>query len=71
MRNSLVQPNPNIAPPLSVPVKVHEEKFPSVAYFNLPTQYIGDTQWHRWLRHCTTSQKVAASIPNGVNGIFH
>jgi hypothetical protein len=26
-------------------------------------------QWHSWLRHCTTSQKVACWIPNGI-GIF-
>jgi hypothetical protein len=24
-----------------------------------------------WLRHCTTSRKVAGSIPNGFIGIFH
>ena len=24
-----------------------------------------------WLRHCATSRKVAGSIPDGVNGIFH
>jgi hypothetical protein len=29
------------------------------------------TQWHSWLRHCATSQKVAGSIPDGVTGIFH
>jgi hypothetical protein len=28
-------------------------------------------QWPSWLRHCTTSQKVAGSIADGVNGIFH
>jgi len=27
-------------------------------------------QWHSWLRHCATSQKVAGSIPDGVTGIF-
>jgi hypothetical protein len=27
-------------------------------------------QWRSWLRHCAISQKVADSIPNGVNGIF-
>ena len=31
----------------------------------------GGTQWRSWLRHCATSQKVAGSIPDGVNGIFH
>jgi len=24
-----------------------------------------------WLRHCTTSQKVAGLIPDGVTGIFY
>jgi len=28
-------------------------------------------QWHSWLRHWATSQKVAGSIPNGVIGFFH
>jgi len=27
--------------------------------------------WRGWLRHCTTSLKVAGSIPDGVIGIFH
>jgi len=25
----------------------------------------------QWLRRCATNQKVAGSIPDGVNGIFH
>jgi hypothetical protein len=29
------------------------------------------TQWRSWLRHCATRWKVAGSIPDGVNGIFH
>jgi len=29
------------------------------------------TQWCRWLRHRTTSQKVAGLIPDVVIGIFH
>jgi hypothetical protein len=28
-------------------------------------------RWRSWLRHCATSRKVAASIPDGVTGIFH
>jgi hypothetical protein len=28
-------------------------------------------RWRSWLRHCTTSRKVAGSIPYGVIGIFH
>ena len=29
------------------------------------------TRWRSWLRHCATSRKVAASIPDDVIGIFH
>ena len=29
------------------------------------------TRWRSWLRHCAQSWKVAGSIPDGVNGIFH
>jgi hypothetical protein len=29
------------------------------------------TWWCSWLRHYTTRQKSAGSIPDGVNGIFH
>ena len=35
------------------------------------TNYLGGTRWRSWLRHCVTSRKVAGSIPDGVNGIFH
>ena len=31
----------------------------------------GGTWWRSWLRHCVTSQMVADSISDGVNGIFH
>jgi hypothetical protein len=31
----------------------------------------GGTRWRSWLEHCTTSRKVAGSIPDGVIGIFH
>jgi hypothetical protein len=31
----------------------------------------GGTPWHSWLRHCTTSRKVAGLIPDGVIGTFH
>jgi hypothetical protein len=30
----------------------------------------GGTLWHTWFRHCSTSREVAASIPDGVIGIF-
>jgi hypothetical protein len=29
------------------------------------------TRWRSWLRLCSTSWKVAGSIPDGVMGIFH
>jgi len=28
-------------------------------------------RWRSWLRHCTTSRKVAGSIPDGVIGSFY
>ena len=34
------------------------------------TSSIGGTRWRSWLRHCTTSQKVAGSIPDGVIAFF-
>jgi hypothetical protein len=39
-------------------------------FFHMVSLY-GGTQWCSWLRHCTTSQKVVCSIPDGVIGIFH
>jgi hypothetical protein len=30
----------------------------------------GGMRWRSWLTHCAASQKVAASIPDGVIGIF-
>jgi hypothetical protein len=32
--------------------------------------YKGGPHWRSWLRHCSTSRKVAGSIPDGVIGIF-
>jgi hypothetical protein len=29
--------------------------------------YIRGTRWRSWLRHCTTSRKIAGSIPDEVN----
>ena len=34
------------------------------------TLTIRGTRWRSWLRHCTTSRKVAGSIPDGAIGIF-
>jgi hypothetical protein len=31
----------------------------------------GGTLWRNWLRHCTTSRKVAGSIPMGSLGFFN
>jgi len=30
-----------------------------------------ESRWRSWFRHCSTSRKVAGSIPDGVIGIFH
>jgi len=32
--------------------------------------HFGGTRWRNWLRHCSTSRKVADSIRDGVTGIF-
>jgi hypothetical protein len=32
---------------------------------------LGGTRWRSWLRHGAANQKVVASIPDGVIGIFH
>jgi len=32
---------------------------------------IGGTWWCNWLRDCATSRRVAGSLLDGVNGIFH
>ena len=42
----------------------------SVCMFQIPHAYTSCT-WRSWLRHCTTSRKVAGSIPDGFTGIFH
>jgi hypothetical protein len=42
-----------------------------VRLFQVPTCIYWGTRWCNWLRHYATSWKVAASIPNGVTGIFH
>jgi len=39
-------------------------------YIRKPSE-CGGTRWRIWLMHCTTSRKVAGSIPDGVMGIFH
>jgi hypothetical protein len=41
----------------------------SLFHIVLPPQ--GGTRWRSWLRHCTTSRKVAGSIPDGAIGVFH
>ena len=39
--------------------------------YMIPALVLWGTRWHSWLRHCTTSRKVAGSILDGVIGIFH
>jgi len=36
-----------------------------------PPFNISGIGWCSWFRRCVTSRKVAGSIPDGVNGIFH
>ena len=40
-------------------------------FFSLGDPAQWDTRWHSWLRHCSTSRKVAGSISDGVIGIFY
>jgi predicted Zn-dependent protease len=42
----------------------------SIHYLPRVTEEVG-TAVAQWLRYCATNQKVAGSIPDGVNGIFH
>jgi hypothetical protein len=46
-------------------------KFLLLRVFWLFCPLVGGTLWRSCLRHCTTSRKVAGSIPDGVTGIFH
>ena len=48
-------------------------KMKQSSLFLITTSYIFSrgTRLRSWLRHCVTSRKVAGSIPDGVNGIFH
>jgi hypothetical protein len=48
-------------------LEVFGERF----FFAILPFVVGGTWWRSWLRHCTTSRKVAGSIPEGVIGIFH
>jgi hypothetical protein len=40
--------------------------------FTTTTTYTGGPLMvAQWLRYCATNRKVAVSIPDGVNGLFH
>jgi len=42
-------------------------------FHQTPLKLLGEgavAQWRIWMRHCATSRKVAASIPDCINGIF-
>jgi hypothetical protein len=45
----------------------------SLNFFGLNEFYVLPryTRWRSCLRHCATSRKVTASIPDGVIGVFH
>jgi uncharacterized protein YktB (UPF0637 family) len=40
-------------------------------YFAMYYESNRETAVAQWLRYCATNQRVAGSIPDGVNGIFH
>ena len=42
-----------------------------ISFRPLNARVFGGMWWRSWLRHCTTSLKVADLIPDGVSGIFH
>jgi hypothetical protein len=44
--------------------------YPCTKLHRITSQKRG-SRWRRWLRHYATSRKVAGSIPDGFNGIFH
>jgi hypothetical protein len=45
--------------------------FVDIPNVKVDTYSIGAHAVAQWLRHCATNRKVAGSIPDGVNGIFH
>ena len=51
------------------PKLLHRNKILHSLFISLLTPSV--TWWRSWLRHCATSRKVAASIPDDVIGIFH
>jgi hypothetical protein len=40
-------------------------------FFHSKFQNATEWWWRSWLRYCATSRKVAGSIPDNVNGIYH
>jgi len=48
-----------------------DSTFICLFYFYFLRIDYGGLWWHSWLRHCTTSWKVAGSIHDGDIGIFH
>jgi hypothetical protein len=59
--------------------EINREKISTVAlnkqtkkiYFQVIYPLLWGNTVAQWLRYCATNQKVAGSIPDGVNGIFH
>jgi len=45
----------------------------NVVHIDKNVQYLNTwgTRWRSWLRHCATSQQVAALVSTGVTEIFH
>jgi hypothetical protein len=53
-------------------VKTQAHRTDHYSYFvKILIYYGGPLMVGQWLRYCVTNRKVAGSIPDGVNGIFH
>ena len=55
---------------LTSPVRIHGVERNSCSILLLALMVRG-TRWRSWLRHYATSRKVAGSIPDWMNGMFH
>ena len=55
-------------PKLLLPIWIHGV---TSSISSVPLWHFRGTRWRSWLRHCAISWKVAGSISDGFNGIFH
>jgi hypothetical protein len=52
-------------------VVLHQRNMGSNMFFTGSPLRVWGAAVTQWLRYCATNRKVAGSIPDGVNGIFH